>query len=415
MTVLRDPAPVLPRRIAHVDMDAFYASVELLRYPQLKDVPLVIGGAVRSQDWAFRQRWADQPTAAIPVSAFERLGHYVGRGVVTTANYPARAFGVASAMGLMKAARLCPHAVLLPVDFALYRAVSQRFKAVITQMAPRMEDRGIDEVFVDFTDVPDGQREGGRVLARLIQTRIALETGLSCSVGVAPNKLLAKMASEFNKPGGIAVVHPDDVAAVLAPLACQKIPGIGPKSAARLAALGVHTIGELAQCPRHWLQQHFGKKIGAWMADAAHGLDDRPLVLAREPVSISRETTFARDLHAAHDKAELGALLTRLCEQLAADLARRGLAARTVGIKLRYADFSSVTRELTLAAAVAEVPALRRAAGLCLKRVDLTRRVRLMGVRCSALTPHGAVHGKSISNLTNTAQAAILFEASSGS
>ena len=173
-------------------MDAFYASVELLRYPQLKGLPVVIGGGRRKEDAVLAAG------AALPLEAFARLSSYTGRGVITTATYAARQFGVGSAMGLMKAARLCPQAILLPVDFDEYRKYSRLFKQEITEIAPVMEDRGVDEVYIDFTEVPGGQREGGRVLARLIQKRIADVTGLTCSVGVAPNKLLAKMASEFN-------------------------------------------------------------------------------------------------------------------------------------------------------------------------------------------------------------------------
>ena len=218
-----------PRRIAHLDMDAFYASVELLRYPQLAGLPVVIGGRRRAEDDALASAF-DGRLAEIPLDRFARLQGYVGRGVITTATYAARAFGVGSAMGLMKAARLCPQAILLPVDFAEYRRYSRRFKEVILSIAPVMEDRGVDEVYIDFTHVPGGQREGGRVLARLLQKSIFDATGLTCSIGVAPNKLIAKMASEFNKPNGISVVHEGDVQAQIWPLPCRKINGIGPKA-----------------------------------------------------------------------------------------------------------------------------------------------------------------------------------------
>ncbi len=184
-------------------MDAFYASVELLRYPQLKGLPVVIGGARRPADEAVLAAAQSESLERIPLDTFSRLADYTGRGVITTATYAARQFGVGSAMGLMKAAKLCPQAILLPVDFAQYRRYSRQFKGIITDIAPHMEDRGVDEVYIDFTAVPGGQREGGRTLARLLQKTIAQETGLTCSIGVAPNKLLAKMASEFNKPNGI--------------------------------------------------------------------------------------------------------------------------------------------------------------------------------------------------------------------
>ena len=378
----------LPRRIAHLDMDAFYASVEGLRYPQLRDVPLVIGG--RQVHW--REPVPDDlPRERIPLSAFARLRDYRGRGVITTANYAARQHGVGSAMGLMKAARLCPDGILLPVDFDAYRAASRAFKAVILRHAPVMEDRGIDEVYIDFTHAPDGQRDGGRVLAERLQRAIRAATGLSCSIGVAPNKLLAKIASDLDKPGGITLLDEADVPTRLWPLPCRKIHGIGPRTDERLQAMGLRTIGELAACPRETLIERFGASHGAWLHEAAWGRDERPLVTASEPVSLSRETTFERDLHAVHDRAELGRLFTRLCEQVAADLQRKGYVGRTIGIKLRYEDFRIVTRDQTVPTHTADAAVIRRTAGLCLKRVDLTRRIRLLGVRVGNLArPDGA-------------------------
>ena len=373
------------RRIAHLDMDAFYASVELLRYPQLKGLPVVIGGGRRAEDETLRQTYEGHTLADIPVDSFPRLLGYTGRGVITTATYAARQFGVGSALGLMKAARLCPQAILLPVDFNEYRKYSRLFKATILEIAPTMEDRGVDEVYIDFSDAPGGQREGGRVLALLIQKAIFDATGLTCSVGVAPNKLLAKMASEFNKPKGISIIFEDDLQGKVWPLACRKINGIGPKADEKLKSHGIETIGELAARDQQWLMDTFGKKTGAWMHDAAHGRDDRPVVTESEPVSISRETTFERDLHAVRDKAELGAVFTRLCGQLAADLQRKGYVGKTIGIKLRYDNFKTATRDLTIDAYTADAKAIRHAAGLCLKRVPLERRLRLLGVRIGSL------------------------------
>src|ERR1019366_6626263 len=276
--------PTTPiRRIAHLDMDAFYASVELLRYPQLRGLPVVIGGSRR------RNGGLEAPSEQFP-----RLRDYAGRGVVTTATYAAREVGVHSAMGLMQAAQLCPQAILLPVDFDEYRRYSGLFKEVIAKFAPIIEDRGVDEVYIDFTAVDGGQLEGGRALAQQIQGAIQQHTGLSCSLGVAPNKLIAKMASEFRKPSGI-----------------------GPKASAQLEQLGIRTIGELAGCERRWLVQHFGPNHGTWMHESAWGRDDRPVVTQSEPVSMSRETTFDRDLHAVRDRDELRALFTDLCQRLA--------------------------------------------------------------------------------------------------
>ena len=391
------------RRIAHLDMDAFYASCELIRYPQLKGQPVVIGGGRTAIFAALTRIQAEQPEVDwvadeqaggparlaalqhIRLDEFARLADYTGRGVITTATYAARQFGVGSAMGMMKAAKLCPQAFMLPVDFDEYRRYSRRFKTIIREIAPLMEDRGVDEVYIDFTDVPGGQREGGRVLARLIQKAIFEDTGLTCSVGVAPNKLLAKMASEFNKPNGISIVFEADVPSKIWPLACRKINGIGPKADEKLQAMGVRSIGELAVVSVDVLIDRFGQKTGAWLQRAAQGHDDRPVELGSEPVSISRETTFERDLHAVRDKAELGAIFTNLCQKLAGDLQRKGYVAKTIGIKLRFDDFKSVTRDISLGTATADPALIRRTAGLCLKRVDLSRKLRLIGVRVGAL------------------------------
>ncbi|MGE3349743.1 MAG: DNA polymerase IV [Ramlibacter sp.] len=366
-------------------MDAFYASVELLRYPQLKGLPVVIGGGRRKVDEMLRDQYAGLPLSEIPATAFPLLKDYVGRGVITTATYPARQFGVGSAMGMMKAARLCPQALVLPVDFEEVRRYSRQFKAIIREIAPLVEDRGVDEVYIDFTDVPGGQREGGRVLARLIQKSIFEATRLTCSIGVAPNKLLAKMASEFNKPNGISIVHEADVQTRIWPLPVRKINGIGPKAEIRLHALELKTIGDIAARPREWLVDHFGKSYGAWMHDAAWGRDERPVVTESEPVSMSRETTFDRDLHAVRDKAELGAIFTDLCQRVAGDLQRKGYVGKTIGIKLRYDNFRIVTRDQTLDSFTADARTIRQAAGQCLKRVDLSQRLRLLGVRVGSL------------------------------
>lgn len=380
-------------------MDAFFASVELLRYPQLKGLPVVIGGGRRREDDLLarlrlarpEREWGPDDLADIPLDFFPRLADYTGRGVITTATYAARQFGVGSAMGLMKAARLCPQAILLPVDFDEIRKYSRWFKRIILEIAPLMEDRGVDEVYIDFTDVPGGQRDGGLSLARLIQKTIFSETGLTCSVGVAPNKLIAKMASEFNKPNGVSVVFEDDLEPKIWPLACRKINGIGPKADAKLQGLGIETIGQLAARELPWLVAHFGKKTGAWMWDAAHGRDDRPIVLQSAPVSMSRETTFERDLHAVRDKTELGAIFTRLCEQVAADLQRKGYLGKTIGIKLRYDNFQVATRDQTIAHHTADAMTIRHTAGLCLKRVPLDRRLRLLGVRVGTLASADAL------------------------
>ncbi len=364
------------RRIAHLDMDAFYASVELLRYPQLRGLPVVIGGG---------RRGVDPIGTSADTEAFPRLRDYAGRGVVTTATYAAREFGVHSAMGLMKAAQLCPQAILLPVDFDQYRHYSREFKSEIAQFAPLIEDRGIDEVYVDFTEADGGQHDGGRVLALRVQSAIYERTGLSCSIGVAPNKLIAKMASEFRKPNGVSVVYESELAQKVWPLPCRKISGIGPKAGLHLEQLGIRTIGELARCERGFLAQHFGPNHGAWMYESAWGRDDRPVVTESEPVSMSRETTFERDLHAVRDRNELRLLFTQLCERVAQDLERHGYVGKTIGVKLRYDNFQRATREQTLGFHTCDAAVIRRAAGLCLKRAPLERRLRLIGVKVAGL------------------------------
>lgn len=380
-----------PRWIAHLDMDAFYASVELLRYPELRGLPVVIGGGRRHQP----------VVNADGTRAFATLRDYQGRGVITTATYPARDLGVHSGMGLMKAAQRAPDAVLLPVDFDEYRRYSRLFKAAVAEVAPLIEDRGIDEIYVDLSAVPGiddavgHDRLGGvRAVAQEIKNSVHRATGLTCSIGVTPNKLLSKIASELDKPDGLTVLTAADIPTRVWPLPARRINGIGPKAAARLEALDVRTIGELAACERGWLVEHFGRSYGAWLADAARGIDDRPVVTHSEPVSISRETTFERNLHAVRDRAALGRVFTMLCERLATDLERKGYAGRTVGIKLRFDDFRTVTRDATLPAAVQQAQALRRAAGQCLKRVDLSRPIRLLGVRVAALQRAGTALGQ---------------------
>ncbi len=360
-----------PRRIAHLDMDAFYASVELLRYPELKGQPVVIGG-----------RRAQQPqTLADGRRQFARLRDYVGRGVLTTSTYEARALGVFSGMGTMKAARLAPEAIILPVDVEAYRHASRRFKAAVAGIAPQIEDRGIDEIYIDLTDID----EDSLPLARRIKQAVLEATGLTCSIGITPNKLLSKICSDLDKPDGITVLGLEDIPTRIWPLPARKINGIGPKADARLAALGIHTIGELARAEASVLREHFGPAYAGWLHEAAQGVDVRPVETFSEPRSVSRETTFERDLHPKHDKAVLGEIFTALCVRVAEDLRRKGYRGRTIGLKLRYEDFSTVTRDISLAQATDDAALIRKMAGECLKRVRLDRRLRLLGVRVGNL------------------------------
>lgn len=360
------------RRIAHLDMDAFYASVELLRYPELKGLPVVIGG-----------RSSHRPVEQADGSRrFARLRDYVGRGVATTSTYEARALGIHSAMGIMKAAKLGPDVFLLPTDFDAYRHYSKLFKKAVADIAPLIEDRGIDEIYIDLSE---HQEDIGELALRLKQA-VRQATQLSCSICVAPNKLLAKIGSELDKPDGLTLLNLGDIPQKIWPLAVRKVNGIGPKAAARLMELNIHTIGQLAQAEPALLQTHFGRSYAEWLGEVAHGRDERPLVTRSEPKSISRETTFEKDLHAVQDRQQLSTLFTTLCQRLAADLTRKDCLARTIGLKLRYADFTVVTRDISLPIPTADAATIRKAAGECLRRVSLQQRLRLLGVKASGLS-----------------------------
>jgi DNA polymerase-4 len=391
-----DHAKAMPtesnRLIAHLDMDAFYASVELLRYPELRGRPVVIGGGRRHQPAE-----SIDPATGRPIRTFATLRGYAGRGVITTATYEARALGLHSAMGLMKAAQIAPETVLLPTDFDAYRKYSRLFKEAVRAIAARIQDNGIDEIYIDLTDVDSPGAETTvrepesdaweRVtgIALSIKDAVRAATGLSCSIGVAPNKLLAKIASELDKPDGLTLVRAVDIEDRIWPLPARKINGIGPKSSAKLEALGIRTIGDLAAADPAWLVEHFGRAHGAFMHDAAHGRDERDVVTVSEPKSISRETTFERDLSASRDRDELSRIFTALCVGVSGDLKRKGYVGKTIGLKLRYDNFRTVTRDRTIAWPTDDASVIRRTAGECLKRVPLDRRIRLLGVRVGAL------------------------------
>jgi len=359
------------RRIAHLDMDAFYASVELLRYPELRGLPVVIGG---SGD--------QQPVLEDGRPQFLRLKNYAGRGVITTATYEARVFGVSSGMGLMKAAQLVPHAILLPADFHAYRHYSRLFKAAVASVAPKIEDHGIDEIYIDLSGLPGDTL----TIARNIKQAVRESTGLSCSIGVTPNKLLSKICSDLEKPDGLTILDMADIPDRIWPLPVRKINGIGPKASEKLAALGITTIADLGHADTVFLQAHFGRSYGQWLHEAAHGIDDRPVVTESEPRSLSREMTFERDLHPRDDRYILSKILTELCADVANDLRHKGYASRTISIKLRYADFRTVTRNITLSSPTANAAVVRRAAEDCLRRVSLKQKLRLLGVRASTLS-----------------------------
>jgi DNA polymerase-4 len=333
-------------------MDAFFAAVELLRRPDLKGKPVVIGGR----------------------------GDPSRRGVVSTATYEARAFGVHSAMPLRTALKLCPTAVFLPVDFAEYHRYSEKFKSLMKSVSPLMEDRGIDEAYLDISALVRSSED----IAREIKQRIRDDTGLTCSIGIAPNKLLAKMASELQKPDGLTILAANDLEARIWPLGVRKVPGIGPKTEARLAEMGVHTIGELAAVPVETLVDEFGRSYGAFLYEAARGIDDDPIVTHWEPRQRSRETTFQED---TGDWQTIARTVAALAREVAEELREEGYRGRTVGIKLRFADFETHTREKTLAEPTDSEITIRKAAFECLGRLKLDRRVRLLGVRVGDLSP----------------------------
>lgn len=360
------------RRILHIDMDAFFASVELLRYPMLKGQAVVVGG-----------RRVDAPEKRPDGSyEFARLGNYGGRGVVTTATYEARAFGVHSAMSLMQAAQIAPEAILLPANFPAYQDYSRRFKQAVARLTPHMENRGLDEIFVDASDHPlDSVR-----LARALQEQIYQSTQLSCSIGVAPNKLLAKIASDLKKPGGITVLAQHEIPARIWPLGVEVINGIGPKTQKKLLALGIRTVGELAQAAPALLQAHFGTNYARWLVAVAHGRDDSPVETVRIAQSHSRERTFSRDLHVQYDRRLLSGILTDLCTRLSQDLAQAGNYAQNIEVKIRFDDFVTLTRSTQAAQPLQEGREILYYARQNLRRIPLhNRRLRLLGVKAAQL------------------------------
>ena len=343
-----DPAG---RRILHVDMDAFFAAIELQRHPELSGRPLIIGGRGDPRE----------------------------RGVVSTASYEARRFGVYSGMPLRTALRRCPQAVFLPVDYETYAAVSARIKRILAAFTPNLEDAGIDEAFLDISAIPGPAED----VARAIKQRIREDTGLTCSVGIAPNKLLAKMASDLEKPDGLTILGEGDIKKRLWPLPVRKLWGVGPKTEQRLAGLGIATIGQLAQTPAAALVAQFGPAHGRTLRQSARGIDDSPLITHWEPKSLGRETTFQRD---TGDWTRIRAALLALTRELVAHMQTERYLARNVTVKLRFADFDTHTHAVTLAAATDDPEPVTHAVLQCLKRFALIKKVRLIGVRLGGLT-----------------------------
>ena len=302
----------MERIILHIDMDAFFASVEQRDHEEYRGKPVIIGG----------------------------LGP---RGVVSTASYEARKFGVHSAMPMVTARRRCPDAIFLPGDHAKYSAVSRQIFSVLARFSPVIEQLSIDEGFLDLTGM-ERLMDSPRAYGEAIKRAVCEETGLTASVGVAPNKFLAKLASDMEKPDGLVVIRPEDAERVLAPLPVSRIFGVGKKTEARLSALGFKTIGQLAAADRSRLARALGDRMAAQLIALAHGLDDRPVEPTRAAQSIGREETFDEDIHS---REEAERVLLSLSEEVGWRLRREGLAARTVTLKLRFAPFDTYTRQQT--------------------------------------------------------------------
>ena len=342
--------------LAHLDLDAFFAAVEELESPELRERPLVVGGDPH------------------------------GRGVVSTANYAARTFGIHSAMSAAEALRRCPTAVFLRPRHALYRQYSRVVWDTVAEIVPRVERTGIDEGYLDLGTVASDFTRA-RAVASAIQTAVRGRTSLTCSLGVGTSKVVCKIASDRRKPAGITVVPPGTEARFLAPLPARLLPGVGPRAEARLRAAGVDTIGAIASLGDAELRTLLPGTLGSLLRNRAQGVDPRDLDLELEPVSVSAEDTFPRDLT---DRERLHDEVRRLAELVSERLGNAGLSGRTVTAKLRYADFSIRTRSTTLPAAVDDAEVIGDVACGLLDRGlrDRPGALRLVGVGVSGLSPY---------------------------
>jgi len=342
--------------VAHLDLDAFFASVEELEEPALKTKPLVVGGDPR------------------------------GRGVVSTANYVARQFGIHSAMSCAEALRRCPHAVFVRPRHSLYGDYSRAVWTAVRGIVPTVERTGLDEGYLDVGEVAaDFLR--ARDLAEAVQTAVRAATSLTCSLGVATSKVVAKVASDSRKPAGVTVVLAGREADFLAPLPVRKLPGVGPRSAERLYAADISTVGALAALDDEAVRRLLPGKVGLLLRERARGIDPRRLETTTERISISHEETFERDVE---DRAVLHAELRRMAARLAEHLARGGESARTVTTKLRYGDFSIRSRSLTLDVGIDDAETIGDVACRLLDRAldDRPGALRLVGVGVKGLEPH---------------------------
>jgi DNA polymerase-4 len=335
-------------------MDAFFSSVEQIRRPELAGKPVVVGGE----------------------------GDPTKRGVVSAASYEARPFGIHSAMPLRLACKLCPEATFLPVDYEEYTRASGEIKAILKEVTPMVEDVGIDEAFLDISSIDRGDDE----IAREIKKRIRETTGLTCSIGIAPNKLLAKIASDLEKPDGLTILTERDIETRIWPLPARKLRGVGPKTEAYLKKMGVQTIGEVAALPLERLVEEFGQSYGNYLYEASRGIDESQLITHWEPKSISRETTFQRDIA---DWQLIAKDLVGLVRGVVAGMKEEGYQGRTVTVKVRFSDFKTYTRAKSLDGFTDSEVAFKRAAFDCLSRFELKKKVRLIGFRISNLKKAG--------------------------
>ena len=339
----------MERWVAHVDMDAFYVSVELLRRPELRGKPVVVA------------------TGTDPHA----------RGVVMAASYEAREFGVHSALPLAIAHRRCPEMVLVPRDFALYRRASLRVMEILRHFSERVEIAGLDEAYLDLADCP-----APKARARQLKAEVRAETGLVCSVGLGPNKLLAKIASDLDKPDGLRVLRREQMLAAVGDRPAALIPGVGPKTAERLAAMRIRTIAELAGAAPDRLEAAFGPKLGRGLRARANGHDDRRVTTERVQKSESRETTFSEDVS---DDAILRDTVERLAGSVCASLAEHGHTGRTVTLKIRLRPFRTYTRSRTLEDPTADAETVRSVALELLHAFERDAPVRLVGVGVAGL------------------------------
>jgi DNA polymerase-4 len=339
----------MTRAIAHVDMDAFYAAVEQRDHPELRGRPVVVGA---------------DPTR---------------RGVVAAASYEARRFGIRSAMPSHRAARLCPHAVFVPVDMPRYQDVSREIMMILGEFSPLVEQVSVDEAFVDLTGTRSVFGDPVHVVQRM-KSHILGETRLTASAGLAGNKFVAKVASDLRKPDGLVVVPPGTEAAFLADLPVERLWGVGPVTTRELAGLGIRTIGQLQRIPKAILGRRFGRH-GDLLHELAFGRDDRPVCVDAPAKSIGAEETFGID---CRDPGRLQITLRRQAERVARELRGDGLAGATVTLKLRYADFRTLTRRATADPTQDGLEIYRRARGL-LARQDLEQPVRLIGLSVAGL------------------------------